>query len=365
MITASQFTQLFVEDTALLDVRAPVEYAQGAFPGTTNIPLLDDEQRRQVGTRYKEAGQDQAIALGWELASDAMIQSRQRDWVNWIEENPNGVLYCFRGGLRSRLSLELINKAGAHIEYIEGGYKALRRFLLDTLEACEHVPMLLVRGQTGSGKTRALIGLRNAVDLEALANHRGSAFGKRFSPQPGQIDFENSIAVQLLKRSQEPALPAILEDEGRLIGRLSLPQILQQAMLQSPFVTLTTDVEQRIDFALKDYVLEPLQQLRELDTGNIENKLHEYLLGNLYRIRKRLGGALHQQLERNMKDAIKKLLETGESSEFRPIIESLLCDYYDPMYRYQMEKHRGTELFRGDLESVRDFLTQYHLDSNP
>jgi len=128
------YLSVLLLDTPLLDVRAPVEFAQGAFPGVTNIPLMNDEERHRVGLQYKQKGQDSAIELGHELVSGEIKQSRVAQWVEFARANPQGYLYCFRGGLRSRISQQWLAEAGIQYPRIIGGYKAMRSFLLESLE---------------------------------------------------------------------------------------------------------------------------------------------------------------------------------------------------------------------------------------
>ena len=126
---------LFLSQRPLLDVRAPVEFAEGAFPHASNLPLLTDEERHQVGIRYKQQGQDAAIELGYALVDAPSKAARIAAWASWARQHPEGVLYCFRGGLRSRLTQQMLaQEAGIIVPRVAGGYKAMRRFLLETMQ---------------------------------------------------------------------------------------------------------------------------------------------------------------------------------------------------------------------------------------
>ena len=214
------YRQLFLEDTPLMDVRAPTEFVQGAFPLAHNLPLMSDEERHLVGLRYKEAGQQQAIQLGHELVQGDSKAKRIEDWVRFSEQYPHGALYCFRGGLRSQICQQWIYDAtGVRYPRISGGYKALRRFLIDELAlAASQLQPVVLGGRTGSGKTRFLSQLQRQLDLEAIFHHRGSAFGKYATPQPSQIDIENQLAIKLLKFRQQRITTLLLEDEAASIG---------------------------------------------------------------------------------------------------------------------------------------------------
>ena len=235
------YRQLFLSDVPLMDVRAPIEFSKGAFPAAINLPVLNDRERELVGTCYKENGQDAAIALGHSLLTEDIKAQRVQAWGDFAKANPEGYLYCFRGGLRSRSTQQALKDAGINYPLVLGGYKAMRRFLIDELEInASTLPYCVVAGPTGSGKTELILDLKGAVDLEGLANHRGSSFGKLPGGQPSQIDFENRLSIVLLRhRAQStPMAPVYVEDEGRLIGRCALPEILKTRMSESPVVIL-------------------------------------------------------------------------------------------------------------------------------
>jgi tRNA 2-selenouridine synthase len=208
------YLSILLSDTPLLDVRAPMEFAQGAFPHAKNWPLMNDEERHHVGLTYKQKGQDQAIELGHELVSGHIKQARVAQWVEFAKANPQGYLYCFRGGLRSRISQQWLAEAGIQYPRIIGGYKAMRTFLLESLEQnIDASSFVLVAGFTGCGKTEVMKELTAAIDLEMLAHHRGSSFGKHATDQPVQIDFDNRLAIALLRLSTRGIKKIALEDE--------------------------------------------------------------------------------------------------------------------------------------------------------
>jgi len=361
------YRDLFLNDIPLMDVRAPVEFEKGAFPASTNIPLLDDAQRHVIGARYKEQGQDAAIKLGWKLATDEVQAQRIAAWKQHIAEHPEGYLYCFRGGLRSNLSKKLIAEAGINYPLIEGGYKAMRRFLIDELvdigEALRDpkTPLVLISGRTGSGKTLVINRLSHSVDLEGLARHRGSAFGRQVMPQPAQIDFENALSIAVMKqRHAHPNAPLLVEDEGRTIGGVALPLEFQACMQQAPRAVLETPIEERIDISLADYVTDARPQYLQAfgdDEGQV--KFREQILGNLDRIRKRLGGDRHKVLVECFTDALNEFERSDDPDGFRPGIEILLSGYYDPMYDYQQNQRDGREIFRGEKDALVEWAEEF------
>ncbi|MEC7433684.1 MAG: tRNA 2-selenouridine(34) synthase MnmH, partial [Pseudomonadota bacterium] len=300
------YLDLFLNDVPLMDVRAPVEFAKGSFPSAENAPLMNDEERHRVGICYKEKGQDKAIELGHQLVSGDIKAQRIEAWKRFVAQHPEGYLFCFRGGLRSRLTQQWIRDSGIDYPLVKGGYKALRRFLIDSLEAqIESGQFRILSGRTGTGKTRVLMQLPNPVDLEGLANHRGSSFGRQVTPQPSQIDFENRLGVAMLKARHQAGGPIYLEDESRLIGRCALPETLRARMSESPLLILEQAMEERIAIIRADYVEGMLASYRARD-GEDAGWLNfrDYLLSAIDRIRKRLGGERYQKLRNLMLQAL-------------------------------------------------------------
>lgn len=348
------FKQLFLHNTPIMDVRAPVEFNKGAFPNSCNLPLLDDEQRTIIGTCYKQFGQDKAIELGHQLASVDIKQQRIKQWQTFYNESPNGYLYCFRGGLRSKITQQWLAESGIDMPFIEGGYKALRTFLINQLDTLLTTsPIVLISGRTATGKTHLLDTLAHTVDLEGLANHRGSTFGGLISAQPTQINFENAIAIALIKHQANQANQIFMEDEGRLIGQLSLTPKMRDVMQhQYPLVILQTPIERRVDIALSDYIHEVFPLFEHAYGEQALAVFSEKILHNLGRIQKRLGGELYQEVHQKIRDALSQLpFDHGEA--FREPIEILLTRYYDPMYDYQLANRQGRILFQGDAEAIK------------
>ena len=161
----SDFSQLFLHDTPLVDTRSPGEFAKGSFPHAVNLPLMLYDERAKVGTCYKQHGQVAAIALGHKLVCGEIKLQRVQSWIKFAQTHPQGYLFCWRGGLRSKISLEWLREVGVEYPRIPGGYKALRRFLIDQTEAIiQKRPLILLAGRTGSGKTHVLNSLPTSID---------------------------------------------------------------------------------------------------------------------------------------------------------------------------------------------------------
>ena len=362
------YQQLFLDDVPMIDTRAPVEFARGAFEHAVNLPLMSDEERHQVGIRYKEKGQEAAIALGRELVGPALQEERTRAWIDFAREHPNGYLYCFRGGLRSRITQDWMNEAGIRYPYVHGGYKAMRRFLLGVLEARGGTtPLVLISGRTGTGKTELLQRISRSLDLEGLANHRGSSFGPMAEPQPTPIDFENRLAARFLKLTRtDRTSPIFVEGEGRLVGSLTVPDALWSNMQRSPTLVLEADMDRRVEIGIQDYVVDLLNRIQRMQPGQAGFDLFaERHRQSLFNIRRRLGLERYEEAGAMLAEALDAHQRRGELAGYRPFIAFLLSSYYDPMYDYQLSKRPGNVLIRGDEETLVQWLRSHDVDVTP
>lgn len=357
---SQDFTRLFLADTPMMDTRAPLEFDKGAFPHTVSLPLMTDTERAKVGTCYKQQGQDAAIALGHQLVHGQIKQQRLEQWLAFARNNPDGYLYCFRGGLRSQIVQQWMKEAGCDYPRIIGGYKAMRRFLIDTQEQIVAASRFcILAGHTGCAKTDLLNTLDNSIDLEGIAHHRGSSFGKRPAGQPSQIDFENTLAIAFLRQHHaRPQQRILLEDESRLIGRSAIPLTLHQRMSVAPIIVVTATLEQRVEHSFRNYILhkcQEWQQVEGVDAGFIAFS-HD-LSHSLQRIQKRLGGELYQQVNELLQQALVEQ-QQGDNSLHREWIKIILSQYYDPMYEYQLLHKKGVTEFSGSAVEVREYLIQ-------
>jgi len=354
------YQAIFLSDTPLLDVRAPIEFAQGAFPGAINLPLMNDEERHQVGLQYKKKGQDAAIVLGHELVKGELKQARVAQWAAFANAHPDGYLYCFRGGLRSRITQQWLAEAGIEYPRIIDGYKAMRTFLLESLERnIAASKFIVVAGFTGSGKTEVMKDLNAAIDLEKLAHHRGSSFGKHATDQPVQIDFDNRLAIALLRLHARNITKIVLEDESRLIGRCALPISMRDAMQTCPVVWVEESTESRAERILHDYVEDLGAQFTSLlgpDEGF--KAFSARLLESLHNLYKRLGGECHARLDAAMRHALAVQESTGQIEEHLLWIHPLLTEYYDPMYAHQKAGKASRIIFSGDRQAITQYLKQ-------
>ncbi len=354
------FSSVLLSGVALLDVRAPIEFAQGAFPSSVNLPLMSDEERHRVGLHYKEAGQDAAIVLGHTLVSGDTKEQRVAQWVRFAQEHPEGYLYCFRGGLRSRISQQWLAEAGLPYPRIIGGYKAMRSFLIEKLsQAIASSKFVLIAGFTGCGKTEVIQQLTSTIDLERLAHHRGSSFGKHATDQPVQIDFDNSLSIAFMRLHAAGKFNIALEDESRLIGKCALPIPLREIMQLSPVIWVEEPTESRVERILHDYVQDLGGQFaRKLGAEAGFEAFSQRLLESLQNLYKRLGGERHARLHQRMLEALSAQKSTGALDAHRDWIRPLLTEYYDPMYEHQRAGKASRIIFSGDREAVTRHLKQ-------
>ena len=290
----------------ILDVRAPVEFAQGHVPGALNLPLFTDEERARIGTTYKQVSQDRAVHLGLELFGpkmSAMVKRAQK-----LVPAKQVRLHCWRGGLRSSTVQWLLELAGFRVHLLDHGYKDYRRAVLAAF--AEPRPWRVLGGLTGSGKTDVLHALAAApgpavLDLEGLAHHKGSAFGAIGQPaQPTQEQFENNLAAALA--ALPAGMPVWVEDESRQIGRLTIPPALFAQLRAAPRWVLEVPRAARVAKLAAEYGAEAPAEL----AAAIE------------RLQKRLGGLATQQA-----------LAAVAAGDF-PLMVELVLDYYDKTYTY-------------------------------
>ena len=333
-ITIKQFLEL-AKLHPVLDVRSPGEYAHAHIPGAYSLPLFTDEERKVVGTAYKQESRKTAIKIGLDYFGvkmrkmveevESLVKSRdpeagsQEQGTETLNPDPgtqNSLLvHCWRGGMRSAGVAWLLDLYGFKVYTLSGGYKAYRQWTRTQFDKPYNFTIL--GGYTGSGKTLVLQELRRTghpvIDLEGLANHKGSAFGALGEkPQPTQEMFENLLAEKLSElvasseaSGLEEGLEEIfIEDESQRIGALNIPNSFWNQMRKSPVLFLDIPFEERLSFLTEEY-------------GKFDK---EKMANAITRIQKRLGG--HET-----KMAINYLLENNHRECFR-----ILLKYYDKYY---------------------------------
>ena len=328
-----------------IDLRSEKEFDKGTIPCSINIPILSNDEFENVGKEYKNKGQEAAINLGLQLVKGDLKNKRIDAWKNHLNNNPGCFIFCYRGGLRSKIAQEWLEKENIIVQRISGGYKNFRSNILD-----EHVnskydinKWMIIGGLTGSGKTALLSQFKETIDLEKIANHRGSAFGKNISPQPSQADFENELTLKYINHSHSNIL---LEDESRSIGRVTLPGTWYEKMQSSKLVVLKISTDERVNNILDEYVLQILKT-----PNNVQELLNQYLF-SLEKIKKRLGDKLFKEIS----DLMIKAFKMDNLDSHKKWISKLLIGYYDPMYNYKLKLRKEYIVHIGDDTSCFNYL---------
>lgn len=353
------FEEIVINRYPLIDTRAPSEYEKGSFPNSVNLPLMNNQEREMVGTTYKQKGQDEAIKLGYKLVSGDIKASRVKAWVDFIKANPNTHIFCWRGGMRSKIVQEWIYEASnIKVPRLKGGYKAFRNYLIKrSLELAKEKDIYVLGGMTGSGKTLILQDIPQSIDLEAIARHRGSAFGRYATPQPSQISFENALSYAQIEHNHKGFNSLVIEDESRNIGQRYIPHEVFEEFQKSKLVIVEVPFSKRVEIIYNDYVIYSQKEYDEAyKNGLCEHNWYQSMLHNFSRIKKRLGIERYNEFLSIFESAWEYQQKTLDPSRHKEWIEALLRDYYDPMYNYQIEKKQDRIVFKGSSDEVREYL---------
>ena len=337
-VTIEEFLQLATLHP-ILDVRSPGEFSHAHIPNAIAFPLFTDEERKLVGTAYKQESKEKAIKLGLAYFGNKMVkmveeaealnasQMQQKSLepksANSSDQHKTFLVHCWRGGMRSAGVAWLLDLYGFKVYTLMGGYKAYRKWVLQQFE--KKYSFTLIGGFTGSGKTEVLQALsqqsKSVIDLEKLACHKGSAFGNLGQPeQPSQEMFENLLAEALFDQTKEKTdtnftdsqTTIWLEDESQRIGNINIPTVIFEQMRKSKLYFLEIPFEVRLQYIYQYY-------------GTFEK---DKLLTTILRIKKRLGGL-------ETKSAINFLLEDNTLASF-----GILLQYYDKYYLKSLENKR-------------------------
>jgi len=353
------FCSMVLENRPLIDVRASVEFLKGSFPTAVNLPLMNDKERHLIGIRYKEQGNASAVQLGKELV-EPVKHERVQAWVEFVKQHPNAYLYCFRGGQRSQISQAWLQEVGITIPRLKGGYKAFRAFLMQESEKIIKASnTLIIGGRTGSGKTILLQKLSNSIDLEGLANHRGSSFGNFISAQPAQIDFEDALGFALIKHAEQNHQHIVIEDESRNIGKINIPKPLYDNFRKGKLILLHTPMKERVEITFQEYVSDALKHYKTCYGDESEKMWFNDASQGLERIKKRLGLERYSMITIAFSEAFLEQERTGKLEQHKGWIEILLREYYDPMYDYQIEKSEMPIVFEGSADEVLCYLDSF------
>lgn len=321
-IDIRQFLNL-CEEIPVADVRSPAEFCQGHIPGAVNIPLFNDLERATIGTLYKNEGNYRAILEGLDIAGPKMSafvkEAKNRAVNNQL------IVHCWRGGMRSASMAWLFETAAIDCQILEGGYKSYRSSFRNFIK--QPFKFIILGGLTGSGKSEILREIehkgRQVIDLEKLANHKGSAFGwLGQGEQPTNEQFQNNLYRQLLKF--DLSKPIWIEDESKTIGNIYLPDDFYNQMKGARVIQIEVPKEERIKRLVEEY--------------SIYSK--DELLFSLDKIKKKFGNqnivpATNAILERNYEEAAKIILQ-----------------YYDRTYLFGLSKRNDLEISKLSFETI-------------
>ncbi len=303
-----------LDHDAVIDVRSPSEYAEDHLPGAINLPVLDDAERARVGTIYKQ----QSPFLARKLGAALVARNAARHLEGPLADLPGSwrpLVYCWRGGQRSGAFATILAQVGWRVELVSGGWKSWRRLVTAALhDDPVPSPVVVLDGNTGSAKTE-LLGLLAArglqvIDLEGLANHRGSLFGAMPGGQPSQELFEGRLAMALARL--DPARPVVVEAESSKVGDIALPSQLWAAMRAAPRLRIAASVEARAAYLARAYA-------------------------DMTADRDRLAQAIALLRPLHPAEVIEEWLRLAGDGAFEPLALELMARHYDPRY----ERHRA------------------------
>lgn len=325
----------------LIDARSPAEFAEGTIPGAVNVPIFDDAERARVGTLYKVEGKRAAKRLAVDLVAPRLPAMIARIEEALSGRRPPVVVFCWRGGMRSRVLTTFLDFAGIPARQLIGGHKAFRAEVRSFFEEGRWGRLLVLRGLTGVGKTRLLLRLREegypVIDLEGLAHHRGSAFGGLgLQNQPTQKTFETRL-WDALRQIPEDGY-ALAEGESKHIGRLVVPPRVFEALQQETTLWINASLDYRVQVTLDDYPA--------------VDDLKPSFIAPLNALRQRLGA-----------ETVERLLGLLEAGRWQELVRDLMVLYYDPLYRHTRPERRleidiepeeeGLRRLRTAIEAVR------------
>ena len=313
---------LLLPNALFIDVRTPQEYAEDHIFGAINVPLLSDEERHEIGIIYKQQCREKAIEKGMELFPSKIpsIYNAVRD-----HKDKTIIVYCARGGMRSKIIASLLDSIGFKVLQVEGGYKSFRHYILDQLYNFQLKPKIVcLYGLTCTGKTKLLEHLPNSLNLEELAQHRGSLYGGVGLQPNFQKRFENLLLHRLRELNGFDHI--FVEGESRRIGRVEIPDFLFRAMKEGTNVLVKRDFEKRVEEGVKEYFssLEKVTQMKDITPQ------------------------LRDIISKKRKEEIMAFIDAGKYHDAARII---LKEYYDVLYEHTLKKvDFRVEITNNDME---------------
>lgn len=333
---------LVMPNACLIDVRSPLEFAEGSIPGAINVPIFDNDERVEIGTIYKQIGVEKAKARGMEIASAKLPFLIEQ--IKTLAGKRNVIVYCWRGGMRSRSIATILQLMDIPVYQLVAGYKAYRQSVLQRLQNYNvESRFVVLHGLTGVGKTELLTVLADRglsiIDLEGLANHRGSVFGHIGKGHAVSAKNFDAMLLEALDRYQQERY-VFVESESKRIGNVYLPDCVMNAMHQGIHILVSATMQTRVNRLLDEYMHKEAESCADAE-----------IIRSLDTLRNRLGKA-----------SVAKLKELFQQKNYHAFVEILLLNYYDPLYRYSDEDANTFDLYVSSeniseaADQILDFL---------
>ncbi|MGB9873817.1 MAG: tRNA 2-selenouridine(34) synthase MnmH [Hydrogenobacter sp.] len=316
MVEISACELINLDEKVIVDIRSPSEYAQFHIPGAINIPLFEDDEKSLIGYIYRKEGVEKAKQLGYSIAN-SKLQKLFESFRQLKRVHKHVVVYCWRGGLRSLELCKALSSVGIQVIRLRGGYRAYREFILqDMEERLKNINFIVLTGKTGVGKSKVLRLLREegvpVIDLEDLAQDRGSVFGKVGKRTRISQKMFDALLYENIRSLSGPY--AFVEDESRCIGNIHIPDALWKKKEEGVFVELTNSMENRIRNILEEYTLE---EGWEEDVKVALGKIKRYLSEEGF------AQALCMLEERRYEELVKFLMEAHYDKRYKLIRKPL------------------------------------------
>ncbi|WIF94694.1 tRNA 2-selenouridine(34) synthase MnmH [Caminicella sporogenes] len=331
---------LNLSNSIFIDVRSPKEFKQATISNSINIPILDDDEKILIGNIYRNKSIEEAKSLGLRFAS-SKLESIYRQILEIKKKYKNIIIFCWRGGTRSKSVCNVLNVLGVDNVYqLEGGYKAYRRYVIDFIETkTKNIKFVVLHGLTGVGKTHILEHLERlnypVIDFEYIAKNSGSVFGNILFPDnpPTQKNFESIVFNKLYYNKSGYVL---VESESKRVGNINIPDEILKAMNNGYHILINTNIENRIDNIYNDYIKN-------------KEKVDEKIIEAILNLKKRLGS-----------ESVEKLVNKIKIKDYRYVIRYLINNYYDSFYKYSINKFKNYDL-EVNYESILDAVKEVEI----
>lgn len=341
---------LSLKNSVYVDARTITEYKEATIPGAVNIELLNHKERKIIGTIYKNQNSKKAKLKGVELVSPKIPDLIKK--VNQLDKKyDNLIIFCSRGGLRSKSLAEFSDLAGIEVYRLEDGYKGYRHYVMNKLENYNFKGRISVlHGNTGVGKTYILKEMEKLgakiIDLEGIANHRGSAFGSIGLDRPYNQKYFDSLLWEELKKKDKINGVIFVEAESRRVGHSVIPDFFNQKMKAGDDLLISASMKKRVDNIYLEYIK---------DIESNQEKFIERVLESLTAIKKYI-------IKKAGKNSYSRLLELAKKAEFKKLTKILLEEYYDPMYEHSQNKINNykAEISAENIENAAEKIVKLY-----